>query len=92
MLLKIKIPYTEKLEYVCEFKQSKRREDDIAIVTAGMRIKFSFDHEKSELCIIDASIAYGNVAPTTIKAKNVEKCLINKEWHMNTIKAILNIN
>lgn len=39
ILLCVNIPYTRRFEYVKEFKQSPRREDDIAIVNAGMRVR-----------------------------------------------------
>ncbi len=38
MLLRVSIPFNAKNEYVREFKQAHRRDDDIAIVNAGMRV------------------------------------------------------
>ena len=38
--MKVFLPYTQKLEYVKEFKQAHRRDDDIAIANAGMRVRF----------------------------------------------------
>ena len=35
----VHIPFTQRLEYVREFKQAHRRDDDIAIVNAGMRAR-----------------------------------------------------
>lgn len=40
ILVKVFLPYTQKLEYVKEFKQAHRRDDDIAIANAGMRVCF----------------------------------------------------
>lgn len=37
MLTAVSIPFTRRHEYVREFKQAHRRDDDIAIVNAGMR-------------------------------------------------------
>lgn len=37
ILVSVFLPATQKYEYVHEFKQSHRRDDDIAIVTAGVR-------------------------------------------------------
>lgn len=34
------LPTTRRFEYVKEFKQAHRRDDDIAIVNAGMRVSF----------------------------------------------------
>lgn len=35
VLLSVSIPYTQQYEFTREFKQSPRRDDDIAIVNAG---------------------------------------------------------
>lgn len=51
------------------YKQAQRREDDIAIVNAGMFV--SFQHET---CIVkDVALSYGGMAPTTIMALNTAK-------------------
>ncbi len=41
VLLRVSIPFNAKNEYVREFKQAHRRDDDIAIVNAGMRVQMS---------------------------------------------------
>lgn len=40
ILVKVFLPYNKALEYVREFKQAHRRDDDIAIANAGMRVSF----------------------------------------------------
>ena len=40
ILVKVFLPYNKPLEYVREFKQAHRRDDDIAIANAGMRVSF----------------------------------------------------
>lgn len=47
------------MEYVKPFKQARRREDDISIVTAGMKIKLAV--QDSRFVIADASMAYGGM-------------------------------
>lgn len=39
ILLRVSIPFNKPGEYVREFKQAHRRDDDIAIVNAGMRVQ-----------------------------------------------------
>ncbi|KAH7618960.1 putative Xanthine dehydrogenase 1 [Nannochloris sp. 'desiccata'] len=39
VLVSVFLPFTRKYEYVKEFKQAHRRDDDIAIVNAGMKFK-----------------------------------------------------
>ena len=41
VLARVAIPFTAPSEYAREFKQAHRRDDDIAIVNAGMRVRFS---------------------------------------------------
>ena len=41
VLLRVSIPFNAKNEYVREFKQAHRRDDDIAIVNAGMRVQMA---------------------------------------------------
>ena len=41
LLLSVRLPFTAHHEYVKEFKQAHRRDDDIAIVNAGMRFRMA---------------------------------------------------
>jgi xanthine dehydrogenase/oxidase len=41
LLLSVHIPFTRQQEFAREFKQSPRRDDDIAIVNAGVRGRHS---------------------------------------------------
>lgn len=58
-------------EYFYGFKQARRRDDDIAIVNAGMRVQF---HPQSDV-IKDISLSFGGLAPTTVIAKSTVKAL-----------------
>jgi xanthine dehydrogenase/oxidase len=40
ILASVFLPWTRQHEYVKEFKQAHRRDDDIALVNAGMRVAF----------------------------------------------------
>ena len=61
----ILVPRLRAFEYVFPFKQARRREDDIGIVTSGMRIYLAPNFDKSVFIIKDASLAFGGMAPTT---------------------------
>uniref|UniRef100_A0A8C8A1D0 xanthine dehydrogenase n=1 Tax=Oryzias sinensis TaxID=183150 RepID=A0A8C8A1D0_9TELE len=65
ILLSIHIPYSKKTQFVCAFKQSPRREDDISIVTAGMSVTF---HPGTDV-VDDLKLSFGGMAPTTVLAK-----------------------
>lgn len=66
------MPFTRPNEYVKEFKQAHRRDDDIAIVNAGMRFRLEADADGG-WAIAEAAIAYGGVAPLTIMAPKVRR-------------------
>lgn len=44
VLVRVLIPFTKPFEFVKEFKQAHRRDDDIAIVNAGMRCCLAKSH------------------------------------------------
>ncbi|KAL0686874.1 hypothetical protein Bca4012_086551 [Brassica carinata] len=89
ILLSVFLPWTRTLEYVKEFKQAHRRDDDIAIVNGGMRV---FLEEKGQdLFVSDASIAYGGVAPLSLRARKTEEFLIGKKWNKGLLQDALEV-
>ncbi|KAG7622914.1 Molybdopterin dehydrogenase FAD-binding [Arabidopsis suecica] len=89
ILLSVFLPWTRPLEYVKEFKQAHRRDDDIAIVNGGMRV---FLEEKGQqLFVSDASIVYGGVAPLSLRARNTEELLIGKNWNKCLLQDALKV-
>lgn len=80
VLQDIFIPFTGASEYVVPCKQAKRREDDISIVTAGIRVKFT-DAYIVESC----SLSYGGMAPTTILAPKTMEYLTGKQWNEEVV-------
>ena len=84
VILAITLPYaTSAQEHVHSFKQSHRREDDIAIVTSCLRIRLAGD-EDSRTCEL-AALAYGGVAPKTILCTNAAAKLVGQPWNRVTI-------
>ncbi|KAB5562555.1 hypothetical protein PHYPO_G00019190 [Pangasianodon hypophthalmus] len=77
ILLSIEIPYTKKGQYCSAFKQSLRKEDDIAIVTCGMNVLFK---EGSNI-VQDIRLSYGGMAPTTVLATTTCNRLIGRQWN-----------
>mmetsp|Transcript_19263 Transcript_19263/g.41761 ORF Transcript_19263/g.41761 Transcript_19263/m.41761 type:complete len:1654 (+) Transcript_19263:272-5233(+) len=81
-------------EYCAPFKQARRREDDISIVTCGMSIKLGPSNEeekKNNGCcccwmIQDVRIAYGGMAPVTKLAKDTMMCMIGKPFEESTFE------
>lgn len=61
------------------YKQSKRKDDDIAIVTCCL-------HAELEGKIIkDIRLVYGGMAPITIESKDTQGYLIGKEWGQDEV-------
>jgi len=76
IIAEIRVPVAkEKGEYLRAYKQSKRKDDDIAIVTAALRV--SLDDAG---LVESVNLAYGGMAPTTVQAKTTMGFLVGKEW------------
>lgn len=89
ILLSVFLPWTRSFEFVKEFKQAHRRDDDIALVNAGMRVHLE---EKGEKWVIsDASIVYGGVAPLSLSALKTKEFLIGKCWNQELLQDALKI-
>ncbi|XBJ24469.1 hypothetical protein VPH35_002343 [Triticum aestivum] len=77
ILLSVILPWTRPYEYVKEFKQAHRREDDIALVNAGMRMHIT--EAEGNWIVSDVSIVYGGVAAVPLTAAKTEKFLVGKK-------------
>ncbi|XP_050804387.1 xanthine dehydrogenase/oxidase isoform X3 [Gopherus flavomarginatus] len=82
ILLSIEMPYSRKDEYFSAFKQASRREDDIAIVTCGMRVLFQEGSNRVQ----EIKLTYGGMAPTTVLAEKTCQDLISREWNENLLQ------
>ncbi|XP_065173588.1 xanthine dehydrogenase-like [Atheta coriaria] len=73
ILESIEIPFTRRNQYVYAHKQSRRRDDDIAIVNSALNLVLS-----ESLQIEDINIAFGGMAPTTIAVKKITQLIGQK--------------
>jgi len=89
ILLSVFLPWTRPSEFVKEFKQAHRREDDIALVNAGMRV--FLEEEGKNWKVSDISIVYGGVAPVSLVASRTESALIGKTWDRTLLRDTLKI-
>ncbi|XP_020697484.1 xanthine dehydrogenase-like isoform X2 [Dendrobium catenatum] len=89
ILHSIFLPWSKHFEFVKEFKQSHRREDDIALVNAGMRVYL--EEVESNWQVSDVSIIYGGVAAVSLIAAKTENFLIGKTWDKNLLQSALKI-
>ena len=66
-------------EYVLSYKQSRRREDDLAIVNAGLRVVIEdLNGTQGQWRIRDCTLVYGGMNKTTVMASNTQKALIGR--------------
>ncbi|KAG5676847.1 hypothetical protein PVAND_006654 [Polypedilum vanderplanki] len=84
VLISILIPNTIDNQHFVAYKQAKRREDDIAIVTAAFNFIF-----KTDTNIIEkANFVFGGMAPTTILAPKTAALVKGKEWNRELIEIV----
>eukprot|EP01128_Nolandella_sp_AFSM9_P010357 TRINITY_DN7138_c0_g1_i1.p1 TRINITY_DN7138_c0_g1~~TRINITY_DN7138_c0_g1_i1.p1 ORF type:complete len:1292 (-),score=300.19 TRINITY_DN7138_c0_g1_i1:42-3917(-) len=82
VIVNVHIPFTREHEYVRAFKQARRRDDDIAIVSAGMRVLLAPAASPSEYPTVkEASLGFGGMAPYTVHAASTSAALVGKEWN-----------
>ncbi|KAJ4991077.1 xanthine dehydrogenase [Stagonosporopsis vannaccii] len=82
----LRIPVAkEKGEYIRAYKQSKRKDDDIAIVNAALRVALDDEHT-----VKDVSLVYGGMAPTTIVAKKATEFLQGRKFtDLQTLEGVM---
>lgn len=86
IIASMRIPLAaEKGEYIRTYKQSKRKDDDIAIVNACLRVELDSSH-----LVKTASLVYGGMAPITIIAKNATEYLTGKQFSdLDTLEGVM---
>ncbi|KAL6901337.1 xanthine dehydrogenase [Trichoderma evansii] len=74
IIASLRIPITAaKGEFYRTYKQAKRKDDDIAIVTAALRVKLDDDG-----IVTDCNLIYGGLAAMTVSAKTASEYLVGK--------------
>lgn len=80
---KIEVPILSKVfEYVKPFKQARRREDDISIVTSGMKIQLK--PNGGNFIIKSIALAFGGMAPKTVMASATASSMIGSTFCRET--------
>ncbi|PKC10690.1 putative xanthine dehydrogenase [Rhizophagus irregularis] len=86
IITKIFIPLSKERQFVRAYKQSKRRDDDIAIVNAGLMV-----HLDNEDVVKDVGFGFGGMRSVSVRAPLSEEWLIGKKWgDKNVLKKLLN--
>jgi xanthine dehydrogenase small subunit len=79
----IAIPLPRADERVAAYKVSKRFDEDITSVLGAFRIRVVDGH------VAEVSIAYGGMAATPRRARNVEAALLGQPWTRETVEAAM---
>lgn len=76
-LYRVRIPFTPHnvREVLKAYKQSKRKDDDIAIVTAAFRVRLRADG-----AVEDASFVFGGMGPLTKESPKTQSTLAGRPW------------
>lgn len=82
VLINVTIPYTQENDHFFGYKQSRRREDDIAIVNAGCRVTFL----PNSIEVKRLDLAFGGMAPTTVMARGTMKELVGRKWDSSLLE------
>ena len=76
VIASLRIPVArESGEYLRAYKQAKRKDDDIAIVNAALRVSLDGGNR-----VESVNLVYGGMAPTTTSAKEAVQYLKGKKW------------
>lgn len=67
------LPWTRPREYCAAYKQSKRRDDDIAIVNSAFRVLLN-EHGQ----VVECAIVYGGMGPTTLVSRKASQWMVGK--------------
>ena len=73
-------------EFTRFYKVSRRREMDISTVAGCFRIQLDTS-ERIRL----ARVVYGGVAPTPVRAADIEAALLGKEWNRDTVAGVAEV-
>jgi len=79
VMLSVTIPRVPTTRLVASYKVSKRRELDIAIVSAGFCVELD-----EQGMVAHARLAYGGVAAIPARARQTEAFLLGKPWDAST--------
>lgn len=76
VIASLRVPVARKDgEYIRAYKQAKRKDDDIAIVNAVLRVSLSPSRD-----VESVNLVFGGMAPMTVPAKTAEAYMVGKKF------------
>ncbi|KAI6654571.1 Xanthine dehydrogenase/oxidase [Oopsacas minuta] len=85
VLISVLIPWMSKNEYFNAYKQARRRDDDISIVSSACWLKVR-NYNTSKYYIEDCRLVFGGMAPITKLADKTSTSLIGCEWNRHVLE------
>ncbi|XP_004628658.2 aldehyde oxidase 4 [Octodon degus] len=76
LVLSVSIPYSTQWQFVSGLRQAQRQENSMAIVNAGMSVRF----EPGTSTIRELQVLYGGVGPTVVSASRTCAQLVGRPW------------
>ena len=91
MIVSFFVPHCAPLEFVRPYKQARRREDDISIVSCALRVRLEPAQREGRgvWVVSDAALAYGGLAPTAVLAAKTADKLRGCTWDAAAVDALL---
>eukprot|EP00455_Lapot_gusevi_P049471 TRINITY_DN701_c0_g2_i7.p1 TRINITY_DN701_c0_g2~~TRINITY_DN701_c0_g2_i7.p1 ORF type:complete len:1205 (-),score=381.89 TRINITY_DN701_c0_g2_i7:387-4001(-) len=95
VLKSVFIPFSQpSLEHAFSYKQARRREDDIAIVTCGFRVLLkpvqdAKEAEDRQFEVVNISMSFGGMAPITVMARRTMDWWGGKVWNRDNFQQSL---
>lgn len=90
VVVSLNIPFTKPHEYVEAYKQSRRRDDDIAILSCCFRMEFEEspkkEGEQSVFTVKNSVLAYGGMAVKVVTAPLTQAFLVGKNWNKEVLQ------
>jgi xanthine dehydrogenase/oxidase len=83
----VMVPFASEWEFVGPFKQARRREDDISIVTGCIRVRLRPSQDGTGAWVVEeAGLGFGGMAPKTVTAPRTEAYLRGRPWSDETLE------
>ncbi|KAM3964249.1 xanthine dehydrogenase-like [Aphomia sociella] len=83
VVVSIEIPFSDDQQFFKAYKQSRRRDDDISIVTAAFNVKFV------NRIVADAKLCFGGMGPTTICATQSSQLMKRNYWNKSMLQSVM---
>ncbi|EFA78511.1 xanthine dehydrogenase [Heterostelium album PN500] len=85
ILTSIFVPYTRENEYIEAYKQSRRRDDDIAIVSCCFRVLLA-KNDENDYVVQDCTLAYGGMNVKAVTTPATQELLQGQVWQRSILE------